>query len=442
MEEDRRKMKFFIRTFGCQMNESDSERVAGILARAGAVKTEHPEEADLLIVNTCAVRQKSEEKLYAYLGRLSQLKKKRPVQVGVLGCIAQLRGANLLGKKLAVDFVLGPDNYDRLPHLLGKNLRKKHVLTSWSKAWQDTPAELVLRESPPSAYVTVMEGCDNFCAYCIVPFTRGREKYRPLRSILREIVILAEQGYKEIQLLGQNVNTYCDPESGKDFPDLLREVGRTEGITWVRFLTSHPKNFTPEIAEAMASVPTVCRQLHLPLQSGSTVILKKMKRGYTKEDYLEKIALLRRLMPGISLSTDIIVGFPGETEKNFEETLEVLAKVRYTSLFSFRYSPRPLTEAFRLEDSIPLEEKTRRLEEVQRLQKEIQLENHSRQVGSVMPVLCLGKARRTPQLYTGRNEAHQVVNFASGEDCRAEFIDVRITGFGPYSLTGERLNGR
>ncbi len=433
-------MKFFIRTFGCQMNESDSERVAGILEHAGALRTGRAEEADLLIVNTCAVRQKSEEKLYSYLGRLAALKKRKPVQIGVVGCVAQLRGTDLLGKNPAIDFVLGPDNYDQLPQLIGASSHEKHVLTSWSKEWKEFPPQLIVRESSTSAYVTVMEGCDNFCAYCIVPYTRGREKYRPLRSIVSEVSHLAERGYKEIQLLGQNVNSYHDPESGHGFPELLHRVARVDDIAWVRFLTSHPRNFTPQIAETMAALPTVCRQLHLPLQSGSTAILKKMKRGYTPENYLDIVALLRRLMPHISLSTDIIVGFPGETEKDFEATLDMLKTVRFTNIFSFRYSPRPLTEASRLEDDVPLAEKTRRLEEVQKLQREIQLENHRAQVGQTMPVLCLGQAPKTPHLYTGRNEGFEVVNFCSPIDCRGEFVRVCITGYGPYSLRGERVN--
>ncbi len=424
------------------MNESDSERIAGILRQAGAIKADREEEGDILIVNTCAVRNKSEEKLYSYLGRLFRLKRKKPVQVGVTGCVAQLRGSEIFKKKFDVDFILGPDTYGQLPRLIEKGLAEKYISTSWSKDWQETPPDLILRESPVSAYATIMEGCNNFCAYCIVPFTRGREKCRPLRSILTEVSSLADRGYKEIQLLGQNVNSYRDPESGKGFADLLEEVSRIDGIPWVRFLTSHPKNFSLEIGEVMARTKNICRQLHLPLQSGSTAILGKMKRRYTKDDYLEKVAWLRQLMPEISLSTDIIVGFPGESDKDFEETLDVVESVRFANIFSFRYSPRPLTEASEMKDDVPFEIKTRRLEEVQRLQRTIQIENHSLQVGSVMPVLCLGKGKKTPHLYAGRNEGYQVVNFHSEQDCRGRFVDVRITSCGPFSLNGERIDGR
>lgn len=437
-----KKRRFYVRTFGCQMNESDSERISGLLSRTGAVRTERPEDADLIIVNTCAVREKSEQKLFSYLGRLAQVKSQRSVRVAVVGCVAQLRGGELLGKGVPVDFVLGPNNTAELVSLMQEHAPEKYVSTSWSKEWTEIPPGLVQRESRVSGYVTVMEGCNNFCAYCIVPYTRGREKYRPLSSILDEVRDLAEKGFLEAQLLGQNVNSYLDPETGRQFPDLLREVAAVEGIEWIRFLTSHPKSFRPEIAEAMAGIRKVCHELHLPLQSGSTTVLKRMKRGYTREEYLEIISWLRRLMPGISLSTDIIVGFPGETDREFEETIEVLREVRFSNLFSFRYSPRPLTAASKLEDSVPLGTKQARLEELQRLQRTIQLDDHSRLVGKTLRVLCQGRGRKTPHLFSGRSEGNKVVNFCSDEDSTGRFVEVRITGCGPYSLLGERLSGR
>ena len=432
--------RFYIRTFGCQMNESDSERISGMLGHAGAVRVERPEEADLIIVNTCAVREKSEQKLFSYLGRLARIKSQRDVRVAVVGCVAQLRSRELLDRSPAVDIVLGPNNTAELLPLVREPLAKKYISTSWSEGWPASPASVVHRDSRVSGYVTIMEGCDNFCAYCIVPYTRGREKYRPLRSILDEVRDLAQKGYPEVQLLGQNVNSYRDPQTGTSFSGLLEEVAAVDGPEWLRFLTSHPKNFGPEIAETMAETRKICRELHLPLQSGSTAVLQRMRRGYNRDQYLDIVSRLRRLMPGIGLSTDIIVGFPGETEREFEETLEVLRQVRFANLYSFRYSPRPLTAASKLEDSVPKEEKQRRLEEVQRLQRVLQLEDHSRRVGETMNVLCHARAQKTPGLFSGRNEGNQVVNFRSDDDPTGRFVNVRITSFGPFSLLGEKVS--
>ncbi len=251
---------------------------------------------------------------------------------------------------------------------------------------------------------------------------------------------MADNGYKEIQFLGQNVNSYGDASSGKDFSALLREVNSIPGIEWIRFITSHPTNFTQDIALAMKEGEKICPQLHLPLQSGSSSVLRRMNRGYTRDEYLEKIKLLRDLMPGISLSTDIIVGFPGETEKEFQDTLKILEEVRYTNIFSFRYSPRPLTAASRMRDDVPFEVKKRRLIEVQELQKSIQLEKNESMVGRVIKVLCLGKSKKNPQVFSGRNEGFQVVNFKSPKDLTGEFAPVLITSCGPHSLQGEKAN--
>lgn len=436
MEQELKNLKFFIRTFGCQMNESDSERIAGILAQKGALKVERPEESDLILVNTCAVRKKSEEKVYSYLGRLASLKQKQDIQIGVVGCMAQLHGMALLEKSSAIDFILGLDKYTQLPRFLLERAGDKLASTTRSTKWPTVPSQ-ILRESEVSAYIPVMEGCNNFCAYCIVPFARGREKFRPLPSILKEVRELAREGYKEIQFLGQNVNSYLDPESGRDFSCLLEEASKVEGIDWLRFITSHPKNFTSQIAQVMAASKKICRQLHLPMQAGSDAVLRNMNRGYTQEEYLAKVAELRRHMPEISLSTDIIVGFPGEKEKDFGETLHVLQEVRFTNIFSFCYSPRPSTKAAELKDDVPGEEKKRRLIEVQKLQKNIQLDHHQRQVGKEMKVLCSGLSKKNPLLYSGRNEGNQVVNFLSKKDCRGEFVQVLITDYGPYSLHGK-----
>lgn len=427
---------FYIHTFGCQMNVNDSEHVASLLLKEGARPARSPEKSDLILINTCAVREKSVEKLFSYLGRLKEQKERHGSVIVCLGCVAQLYREKLLKKFPYLDLVVGPPQYQALPLLLNNFLTEKRVLTEWKKSWVELPILPETRESSVSAYVTIMEGCNNFCTFCVVPFTRGREKYRPLSAIIEEIKMLADRGYLEVQLLGQNVNSYCDPETGAGLPELLEKIAEIDGIEWIRFLTSHPKNFTIEMAQTMASIRKVCHQLHLPLQSGSNRILEKMNRNYTKEDYLEKIYLLKSLMPDISLSTDIIVGFPTETEEDFEQTMEAVEQIQFTNIFSFRYSPRPLTAASRMRDDVPEEVKIDRLIRLQTKQKEIQLTLNQKLIGQKLRVLCLGRSKKG-NLYSGRNEGFQVVNFTSPVDVSNSFVEVKITGCGPYSLHGE-----
>ncbi|MGA2533441.1 MAG: tRNA (N6-isopentenyl adenosine(37)-C2)-methylthiotransferase MiaB [Candidatus Aminicenantales bacterium] len=430
-------MKFFVRTFGCQMNENDSEHIAGVLASAGAQRVPGPEDADVIIVNTCAVREKSEEKLYSYLGRLSSLKKNRRVLIGVAGCVAQVYRDKLFKKRLFVDFVVGPDNYLKILEIVEKAAAGPCLETGWGRAWQEFGPAETLRKNTTSPYVTVMEGCDNFCAYCIVPFSRGREKFRPFGRILGEVRDLAGAGSREIQLLGQNVNSYRDPESGRGFPQLLDEVCAVAGLEWVRFITSHPANFGDDLIAAMRRNPKVCRQLHLPLQSGSTAVLKRMNRGYTRGEYLALAERLKEALPGILLTTDIIIGFPGETEEDFEQTCDTLRHVRFAGIFSFRYSPRPLTASARMADNVPLPVKRRRLLALQNLQKSIQTEVNASFIGRDMTVLCSGPSPKGGGRLAGRTEGNLVVNFAAAPDLVGRFVSVRITGCGPYSLHGE-----
>ncbi len=432
MSKKLKNLKFWIHTFGCQMNENDSERLVGLLRRAGAELSVSPESSDLVIINTCAVREKSEEKLYSLLGRMEALKKRKKLIIGVMGCVAQLHKSRLIEKKPSIDFIVGPDNYLDIPRILSESWPDKVISTRWSPHWHGFSPDDVSRKSPVSAYVTIMEGCNNFCSYCIVPFTRGQEKFRPLSRILEEVRYLASRGYKEIQLLGQNVNVYRDPEKGRGFIELLEAVNRVKGIEWIRFITSHPKNFSPAMAQVMKDSEHVCHQLHLPVQSGSSSILEAMNRGYTRDDYLDKIGFLRDLMPDISLSTDIIVGFPGETEEDYRQTADLLRQVRFTNIFSFCYSPRPLTAAAKKTDSVPFEVKGQRLMEIQRIQKDIQLEENTSMIGDVVKVLCLGRNKRDSRLYSGRNQGHQVVNFTSDSDVIKRFVDVRIVSCGPY----------
>ncbi|MBC7348435.1 MAG: tRNA (N6-isopentenyl adenosine(37)-C2)-methylthiotransferase MiaB [Candidatus Aminicenantes bacterium] len=427
---------FYIHTFGCQMNVNDSEHLASLLLAEGARPARSPEDSDFILVNTCAVREKSVLKLFSYLGRLKEQKERRGSVLACLGCVAQLHREQLLKKFPYLDLVAGPHQYAAVPLLLRNLQVERRVLTAWEKDWVDLPIVPEARESRVSAYVTIMEGCNNFCTFCVVPFVRGREKYRPLPSILQEVRELAGRGYLEVQLLGQNVNSYRDPDSGAGLPELLAAVAEVPGIEWVRFLTSHPRDFSPALIEAMAASPKVCRQLHLPLQSGSDRILKAMNRQYTRAEYLEIVERLQALMPDISLSTDLIVGFPGETEDDFEQTMEMLEKIRFTNIFSFRYSPRPRTAASRLKDDVPEETKIERLIRLQTRQKEIQLELNRRLIGRTIRVLCLGASKKG-QLFAGRNEGLQVVNFRSEQDVSNRMVEVRVTGCGPYSLHGQ-----
>jgi len=428
--------KFFIQTFGCQMNLNNSEQVASLLLQAGARQVESPEESEIVLINTCAVREKSVEKLFSYLGRLKDHKRSQGSTIVCLGCVAQLYREQLLSRFPYLDLVVGPGHYQELPLLLNGLSGQPAAVTNWNKDWVELPVKPVARESQVSAYVTIMEGCNNFCTFCVVPFTRGREKYRPLQSIMNEVRQLAESGFVEIQLLGQNVNSYHDPESGAGLAELMGKIAEVSSIEWIRFLTSHPKNFSHELAVAMASNRKVCHQLHLPVQSGSSQVLTRMNRNYSREDYLEKISWLKGLMPDISLSTDIIVGFPGETEDDFGQTLELVEEVGFTNIFSFRYSPRPLTRAARWNDDVPEEVKIERLIELQKRQKEIQLKLNQKAVGQRQKVLALGQSKKG-NLYTGRNEAYQVVNFSSDRELSPGFVEVVITGGGAYSLKGE-----
>lgn len=432
--------RFHIRTFGCQMNLSDSEHMAGLLVQAGALPAPSPESCDILVVNTCAVRAKSEEKLHSFLGRMAKIKASRGMTIIVAGCVAEIRGIDLRISRPFIDGLLGPGRSHELPQLLQDVESGPSLRTGTPKEWTEVLESPVLRESPVSAFVTVMEGCDNFCAYCIVPFSRGRERFRPMSSILREVEALGKSGYAEIQLLGQNVNSYRDPESGAGFAGLLQAVARSSDIPWIRFLTSHPKNFDLEIIEAMASEPRICRHVHLPLQSGSTSVLNRMKRGYTRENYLTLAARLRRLMSGLELSADIIVGFPGESDADFVETLDVLREIRFVNIFSFRYSPRPGTAAAGLRDDVPADVKKSRLLKIQTEQKRIQIEKNLLAVGSTVRVLADGASRRGPAAFSGRTEAHQVVNFTAPDDIVGRFVDVVITSAGPYSLRGRLIN--
>ncbi len=430
--------KFYIHTFGCQMNVNDSEHIAGILSSLGAVPAVSFADSHLIIINTGAVRQKSAEKLYSLLGRIKDFKNGKLSLLGVTGCVAQLHHTDILKNFPFVDFVMGPDNYWRLSELLTKKSLPSRVYKGRDHPWHEIHP--VTRIHPHSGFITIMEGCSNFCAYCVVPYTRGPEKYRPQKYILSETRHMLSCGYQEIILLGQNVNSYKDPETGEGFAALLKKAAVLLDTRWLRFITSHPKDFNQATAEVMRNNPALCRQLHLPVQSGSNRILKSMNRKYSREHYLDTVAMLKEYMPEISLSTDIIVGFPGETASDFDQTMDILDTVRYTNIFSFKYSPRPGTAAFSWKDTVPHETKTKRLIELQNRQKSIQLKENLKLSGKKMQVLCTGRSKKDPSVFAGRNEAYQVVNFRANRDVAGRFVTVEITDAGPYSLRG-RLAG-
>lgn len=434
---------FFIRTFGCQMNVLDSEKVAGLLVSSGWVPAERPEEADFILFNTCSVREKAAQRVYAHVASVKSLKKTRPgLVLGVMGCVAQQEGETMLRQAPGLDLVVGTRRYQAIPGHLERILSGEASSVVDVHMEGDTePAEVetTLRESPFRAFVTVMEGCDNFCSYCVVPHTRGRERSRSSAGVLEEIRRLVESGVVEVMLLGQNVNSYRDPSpAGMDFADLLLAVAEIPGLARLRFTTSHPKDFTPRLLGAMMSSPVICRQLHLPAQSGSTRILSAMNRKYSREGYLALIGLIRNAPHYVSLSSDFITGFPGETEEDFQETLSLLEAARYDSIFSFAYSPRPQTAALKLAGTVPEELKLARLQGLQMLQTRIQRENNEAALGTVQRVLVDGTGREPGQL-SSRNEANQIVHFQGDASLIGTFTDVRIIRAGTHSLGGECL---
>ncbi|MGD0200214.1 MAG: tRNA (N6-isopentenyl adenosine(37)-C2)-methylthiotransferase MiaB [Bryobacteraceae bacterium] len=430
---------FYLETFGCQMNVHDSEKVAGMLLARGYTQVDEARQADLILYNTCSVRGKAEQKVYS---RLQQFQREagRGKTFAVLGCVAQQEGERLFERAPHVALVCGSASYNRLPGMLAELEAGHRRLTGL-----DTGAEVTF-ETPPTqrgdrhrAYITITEGCDKSCAYCVVPFTRGRERSRPSAAVLEEARELASQGYSEIQLLGQNVNSYRDPSpAGWDFATLLGRVAGIPGLRRVRFMTSHPRDFTREIVEAIDSNPVLANHVHLPVQSGSTRVLERMQRLYTREEYLVRIQWMKQARRGIAISSDIIVGFPGETEEDFRETLSLLDEVRYDSAFSFKYSPRPNTAALALEGEVPEDEKRRRLALVQEKQRAIQLRRNAELIGAVEEVLVEEFNPATGQ-WIGRTSQNRVLNFThpqNGHCLAGEYLSVSVTGAGPNSLTG------
>ena len=432
---ERKPRKFYIKTYGCQMNKYDSELVAGLLQQHGLEPVAAPEDADVILVNTCAVRDHAEQRVLGHLTQLRLHKQADPSRkIGVLGCMAERMGQDLIAKRPFVDFVLGPDGYRKLPALLGLDERAE-----WEKDGQDrleTYTDIFPAHTEGvAAWIAVMRGCNNFCSYCIVPYVRGRERSRPAADVVSEVRRLAEQGYLEVTLLGQNVNSYWDGEH--DFSDLLRLVAGVEGIARIRFATSHPKDLSDKLIDTIASEPKVCNHVHLPVQSGSSRILRLMNRKYTREQYLERVRRIRQAIPDVALTTDIIVGFPGETEEDFEQTRSLLEEVEYDGAFVFHYSVRPGTAAARLPDNVPHEEKIARLEELNRLQKKISLKKNRALVGRIEEVLVEGPNRKRPGQYIGRTETNKIVVFRPGrEESKRGIVKLLITDASAHTLFG------
>jgi tRNA-2-methylthio-N6-dimethylallyladenosine synthase len=420
------------------MNEHDSERMLALLEECGYQETVRWEEADLILVNTCTVREKPEHKAYSIVGRFQQLKEDNPeVIVGITGCVAQQRGAQLLTRIPALNLVLGPGKIHHLPEILRDIERRRRRVCAVGFE-NGCPAALPSPSTPRlRAYVTIMQGCDNFCSYCIVPFVRGRERSRPSQEILTEIEALIQRGTKEVILLGQNVNSYAKNEPRElTFPQLLAKIDNIPGLERIRFTTSHPKDFTEELIEAYGTLRHLCGHIHLPFQAGSNAVLKRMNRGHTREGYLAKIRRLREVVPQISITADVMVGFPGEKEGDFSQTLELLQTIQFDGLFSFKYSRREGTRAAQWVDECTPEVKQRRLTVLQALQREITLEKNKMLEGTVQEVLVEGRSRNSLHTMMGRTACNRIVNFPGEYKLKGELVLVKIDHGLQNSLRG------
>ncbi len=433
--------QYLINTFGCQMNEHDSEVMAALIENLGYRPASALEEADLVVINTCAVRKKPEDKVASMLGKLYALKdQKENLIIAVGGCMTQQEelAGYIKNRFRQVDLVFGTHALPRLPELLDRARREKETVVDIKDDYPGREGLPASRTSSFHAWLPVNYGCNNFCAYCIVPFVRGRERSRKFETIAAEARALAAGGYREITLLGQNVNSY-----GHDLPEkptfaaLLAELDRIEGLSRIRFMTSHPKDLSPELVAAVARGEKLCEHFHLPAQSGSSRILEKMNRRYTGEQYLDLVEQIKEAIPGVSITSDIIVGFPGETEEDFADTLDLLKKARFDSAFAFIYSPRRGTKAEQFVDNTTYEQKEKRLQALNRIQQQISLEENERLVDSSLEVLVEGPSKSNPELQTGRTRTNKLVHFPGPEKLTGKLIQVRITGARTWNLFGE-----
>jgi tRNA-2-methylthio-N6-dimethylallyladenosine synthase len=434
--------KYFLETYGCQMNYHDSERLAGLLESDGYERTDTEAQAEVIVINTCSVREKAQDKLYTRLGELRELAAETgtdPV-IAVTGCVAQQEGERLLKRDSAIDVIVGTQALKSLPRLV-RSAREQQRTAVDISPYEDVsfPLGVARHSDPVRAWITIIEGCNEYCAFCVVPYTRGHERMRPVSQILDEARAAVDSGRREVQLLGQIVNHYQAPDDPTcDFAELLARVSAVPGIQRVRFASPHPRHVSDRLIEAIRDLPAVCKHLHLPVQSGSNRVLNNMRRRYTRESYLELIDRLRDAVPSIALSTDMIVGFPGESDGDFDLTLDLVGQARYHSMYSFKYSPRPNTLAIkRLPDDVTEAEKTRRIVALQDLQKRIQMEHFAGMVGQTVEVLAEAVSRRRGEELSGRTSGNTVINFPGDAALIGQLVPVAVTGFGPNSLKGQ-----
>jgi tRNA-2-methylthio-N6-dimethylallyladenosine synthase len=433
--------RFFIETWGCQMNELDSQRMAGQLMQQGILPTHAVEEADIILLNSCSVREKAEQKVYSRLGEYRRFKRDRgDLLIGLCGCVAQQEGERALARVPDLDFVLGPARVGELQEVIAKRRVGERVVATGFPAQRQYDIDAISRQGEYKGMVTIIEGCNKNCTFCIVPKTRGPELSRPSAEILREVQHLLDYGFQEIELLGQTVNHWREPGGEWDFADLLDAIARRPGVQRLRFITSYPRDFTPRMVEQMGTHANICPYLHLPVQSGSDAVLRRMGRGYTRGQYLDLVGQLRRARPEMALSTDLIVGFPGETEEDFERTLDLVREVRFSEFYAFMYSPRPGTAAPRLSDPVDPEVASERLQRLFQLQEEIQREINQGLVGKELEVIVTGWGRQ-PGTQTGRTPCHRVVHFAAGSEPAAlgGMARVEVESAFPHSLLGRRV---
>ncbi|MBS5937563.1 tRNA (N6-isopentenyl adenosine(37)-C2)-methylthiotransferase MiaB [Clostridium sp.] len=444
MKEEMKDLKYFIETWGCQMNEEDSEKLSGMLKSIGYSKSTDIKDADIIIFNTCCVRENAENKVFGNLGELKHLKKKKPeLIVAVCGCMMQQEGMadKILSKFPHVNIIFGTHNAYKFPEYLNRvkteGVQVKEIFNKETEIIEGVPID---RESSVKAFVTIMYGCNNFCTYCVVPYVRGRERSRKSEDIIKEIEDLVAKGYKEVTLLGQNVNSYGKGlEEDIDFAKLLRKINEVQGLERVRFMTSHPKDLNKDVIYAIKECDKLCEQIHLPVQSGSNRILKKMNRHYTKESYLELVELIKKEIPGASLTTDIIVGFPGETEEDFLDTLDLVQKVQYDSAFTFIYSRRNNTPADMMLNQVPDADKHHRFDRLVKAVNESVIMKNKEFEGKVTEVLVEGFSKNDETKFTGRTRNGKLVNF-TGENIKAgDLVNVKIVRAQPFSLVGEAL---